>query len=1005
MLRNHSHRDIKRPARKAPPAEPSLNQKTGHGKNSLWQSLALRPLQLQPKLSVSEPRDPYEQEADRVADRVMRSAPAATAAAPATSPHVHVLKPGGDLSVSRAQRDGAGSDGEIPKRTEEAGGPESSSTAPTIVRAALNTPGQPLDQTTRAFFESRFQHDFNGVRIHADEGAGRAAKTMNALAFTSGSDIAFGNNQYQPGRDHGKRLLAHELTHVVQQRGGHPTIQRQPAPSPPAKPAKFYQSAIDKLANERAIVAQQRQQGQIPLPSLALGGLAALIPLCEAVENESSATIPGLLDAFIAADIGFHLGTIDEDVMLELSSRMFKLGLESEAAKLRKHFDDNSRFSPWSNPGFSRREIEFYRRTVQLAVTSADTSTPAKIGASINFMIRVFVPIRDAVGKIDREALARERAFGPGMVLRPSLSTTEYYEALIKTVETLFGGIEGALQALMEVAAADLAAGRGAATLTLARDIVEKQLQPAIFPGDPKKDIAGLGLNISRQTISKGKGKISDVFLSDAAADKRSVPVNTYDPEQEFVRELNLPLEALYRVRHKQIESMARIYGITELLPREKPFEGKGIVSDAEENAETIKRMQGGQMRLQSDDDWRAFVLQKYQDMVHPQPGGTRLLKRPPDEALRAIMDLLFNYFQAFTIHARFTNIYDIGDNYLNKDFPRTLSGQVVHDCGVYALRTAYILSLVRNELKLRFRFVMLPAHVALVIDGDGLPTFIVQSDHYEEISAADMGDLRKQWENFSEKKTEMDPATLEQKETVTTPPGQRDETQFIGELTGSTFISGPLDMPFKVVDVPEAAGDPKTAQSKLWQFYQQNATTKVFGPASDQKTSSVHGFHNRYLALAESRRQMHNDVMLKFWNEQAPKAWAEFEKKLAGEGNRSTIPAPELLTLLTSYSAAYSAALRPVDAREEAIQNDERRISSQMREEPGLRRVGVRLGYGPRAATMWTFYWQTHRNRIANYITEVGGYGARTVPVTEPRDRLQPPFVPVSEKALAPLN
>ena len=78
-------------------------------------------------------------------------------------------------------------------------------------------PGSPLDAETRAFFELRFGRDFSAVRIHADSRAAESARAVNALAYTVGNNIAMGTNQYTPRTEQGKRLLAHELVHVMQQ--------------------------------------------------------------------------------------------------------------------------------------------------------------------------------------------------------------------------------------------------------------------------------------------------------------------------------------------------------------------------------------------------------------------------------------------------------------------------------------------------------------------------------------------------------------------------------------------------------------------------------------------------------------------------------------------------------------------------------------------------------------------------------------------------------------------
>lgn len=85
------------------------------------------------------------------------------------------------------------------------------------VQEALRTSGQPLDAKTRGFMESRFAHDFSRVRVHTDSTAAESARGVNALAYTVGQDIVFAAGKYAPETSTGKRLLAHELTHTIQQ--------------------------------------------------------------------------------------------------------------------------------------------------------------------------------------------------------------------------------------------------------------------------------------------------------------------------------------------------------------------------------------------------------------------------------------------------------------------------------------------------------------------------------------------------------------------------------------------------------------------------------------------------------------------------------------------------------------------------------------------------------------------------------------------------------------------
>ncbi len=97
----------------------------------------------------------------------------------------------------------------------ESGASETSDT--TIVEQTLQSSGTPMDRNTRSFMEQRFGYDFSHVKIHTNSLAAKSAGSINALAYTSGNNIVFNQNRFSPETDSGKRLLAHELTHVVQQ--------------------------------------------------------------------------------------------------------------------------------------------------------------------------------------------------------------------------------------------------------------------------------------------------------------------------------------------------------------------------------------------------------------------------------------------------------------------------------------------------------------------------------------------------------------------------------------------------------------------------------------------------------------------------------------------------------------------------------------------------------------------------------------------------------------------
>jgi hypothetical protein len=110
--------------------------------------------------------------------------------------------------------------------------------APPIVHDVLRSAGQPLEPSTRALMEPQFGHDFSQVRVHADEQAGYSARAVNARAYTVGRHVVFAPHEYAPGFINGQRLLAHELTHVVQQSAPGANIERavmrQEKPVPPS---------------------------------------------------------------------------------------------------------------------------------------------------------------------------------------------------------------------------------------------------------------------------------------------------------------------------------------------------------------------------------------------------------------------------------------------------------------------------------------------------------------------------------------------------------------------------------------------------------------------------------------------------------------------------------------------------------------------------------------------------------------------------------------------------
>ncbi|MGE5287164.1 MAG: DUF4157 domain-containing protein [Micromonosporaceae bacterium] len=200
--------------------------RTGRGLAAPGHDFSRIPLSADPpspvplRMAASAPLAALERDADRAADQV--TFPAAT---------------------------GQGESGQVQRSTLPTARPGQ---VPPAVDEVRRSPGLALDNTTRAEMESRLGHDFSQVRVHTDARAAVSAGAIGALAYTVGRDVVFAEGAYAPRTPAGTHLLAHELAHVVQQRGyGGPLIQcapaaHEPAKAPPAKapPAK---SKVKKL--------------------------------------------------------------------------------------------------------------------------------------------------------------------------------------------------------------------------------------------------------------------------------------------------------------------------------------------------------------------------------------------------------------------------------------------------------------------------------------------------------------------------------------------------------------------------------------------------------------------------------------------------------------------------------------------------------------------------------------------------------------------------------------
>ncbi len=195
---------------------------------------ARRSSPIQAKLPIRQIDDPLEHEADSIADQVMRgpvSHPSPTSVA-------------AEAGLPAQTKPANAQTGKVEIEDGDIGGAAS----PVLEEPFTAALGRELPATERTFFEPRFGHDFSHVRVHTDDRAARSSAALRAAAYTSGSNIVFAPDRYKPGTTDGRRLIAHELAHVLQQAAGTVSgVQRQVADASAGAAA----AGPDALTNEQ----------------------------------------------------------------------------------------------------------------------------------------------------------------------------------------------------------------------------------------------------------------------------------------------------------------------------------------------------------------------------------------------------------------------------------------------------------------------------------------------------------------------------------------------------------------------------------------------------------------------------------------------------------------------------------------------------------------------------------------------------------------------------------
>lgn len=848
--------------------------------------------------------------------------------------------------------------------------------APEIVKEMSNRPGQPLDPATRAAMEPRFGLDFSRIRVHSDAHAAESARTVGARAYTVGEHMVFDTGQYLPGSPDGQRLLAHELTHVAQQvgcapagsltvgatdhhaeqeadstasstsntiisisaRDASPVLRRQPrttGTSVPASTPDPYRPLTDKIADV--------QRSGFILAAAKLPVLRKLEELAKAVEQQDLPVVQTATTEFIALDTAQPLDPATAvmllDVPMVLVSRIFLLGLTGESQRLEGHFFRTMRSAydqPTRGEGFSTRYAVLHQ-IVDEVITGAKFDKPAAAERTLDVALTAFKGLNDAAVQLDlaqvrkeqdaarAEAIAHETYRDPleGLARDRARTPGAFYSGLMGLVAQLVEVMQRAFQVLMDAAVSELEAGTGQGALATAKTVLTTKMAPVLESFDmvlksrkaqqPAVADPSFGLrrpltvdvDVTRSNFDKKLRRHLDYF--DRSKQAASVEIEAFEIDDTSFAEKSLDVRRIVEIRIAQISTLERLFGLAT------DNTGK-VTAESKQNVDSLRAVAG--FTLHGNDSWRSFLLEKFR--------AARKETQDDWKALTATVAILRSYLSSFTTHTPY-NIDEFGDNYLTRTFPRALTGQLIHDCGVYALRVAYALSLVRQELGLTFRAAVMPVHVGLVISFKDIRrgALYVNNDKIDVISGTRLQEFADQWRDTDATgKPLSQPATL-------------DVDKLHAEISAATFAER-VDVPVRLVDVPTTPAGRRSAVNKraLWDFYHRH----VIKPPAVAPTKGTPQPELKYLAFLKAIKEVHNTLRVPLYR-QAHDLFVKHRQELTAAQTGLSSPDPATRAgaqaVLTSHQQVLITLFAPLRAQLAELDKQAAEVNDFMRSHP----------------------------------------------------------------------
>lgn len=650
---------------------------------------------------------------------------------------------------------------------------------------SLKGNGRPLNNEVSREFGVKLGADFSGVNVHTDSSANIMTSQLGARAFTHGNDIYFNRGEYNPDSSAGRHLIAHELTHVVQQSGGNSSIQRKPLPKKEFESVTYtFERKIselnDLIDNGKTEEAKKKAQEVISYGSSEImaqmhgyAAAKALFRLDMADEAEkildlasrayfgSYSRMQPSVDAvkliLAQAEIAFKAGKVDYAYTLyekafnwleryELkttSSSALSVGADTYVKELYPKLVKGIFAIPayYKSQNDVKKQTEYLSKIKNLFIGSSITDRYADL-VSQAFIDLKMVDEGMEILKEGQKDYTPQNSYDDWIYpksktefllknAKTSLDNKDWdtaYKLLIATLGWIKDNrkaldswvlnvgqkrtfIEDSLYTLMN----------GLLTIV---DFFINQAEEAFKKSDPnaaqhlttasswldkiQKDVqvGDLYTFIVAKTNQKEKDSTEATYEDVKDPSKKAMKVKGYEGDMPTGIQLLVMDGFTFSDRRRRLDQIIDA----------KKGQFKSIKDFYETDKDVValfKTKKGREPDIHNIDDRKLFWSLKYDHLT--TTGG-----KSNEEAVQALMDSIHGYLSAFTIHTKY-DIPDTKTDVISGEYPKSITSQALMDCGVFAMRTAYELSLIRNKANLDFYFVSILNHIMLGIVDKGL--------------------------------------------------------------------------------------------------------------------------------------------------------------------------------------------------------------------------------------------------------------------------------------------